>query len=105
MYSMPWLHTLCVGVSVSTPDGIGIARGVLLECSVDLPARAMVLQMKQFNGAFGCCYCEVEGETEAGNPLHRFWPSSSTMIPRTHESITANACKAVAEKNPVRSFA
>lgn len=49
------LYTLA-GVPVQTPKGGTVARVVLLHLSVDLPARALVLNMKQFNGKYGCSY-------------------------------------------------
>ena len=53
---------------VETPAGVMVARGILLACSVDLPARAMISNMKQWNGANGCLYCEEEGST-IGTPV------------------------------------
>ena len=41
-------------------------------CSVDLPARAIVLNMKQWNGAHGCLYCESPGTVLPGDHLHRY---------------------------------
>ena len=41
-------------------------------CSVDLPARAMVLHMKQWNGAYGCAYCDDEGTCIDGDNLHQY---------------------------------
>ena len=47
---------------MKTPDGGNhTVKERLLMCSVDLPARALVLNMKQFNGRYGCCYCEDKG--------------------------------------------
>ena len=90
------------GILVKTPVGIKTARAMLLQLSVDLPARALVLNMKHFNGAFACCYCESEGETLPGDHLHRYWPYISGTTQRTHQSLLANARKAVAEKTSVR---
>ena len=47
------------------------AHAMLLLSSTDLPAKALVLNMKQFNEMFGCCYCEDEGKTHDENSLHR----------------------------------
>ena len=60
------------GVSVQTPSGDMLARAVLLACSVDLPARAMLLNMKQWNGIQGCLYCNHEGVTLGTDHLHRY---------------------------------
>ena len=93
-------HT--TGILVKTPVGIETARAMLLQLSVDLPARALVLNMKHFNGAFACCYCESEGETLPGDHLHRYWPHVPGTTQRTHQSLLANARKAVTEKTSVR---
>ena len=67
-----------VGFPVSTPVGLRTSRAMLLQLSVDLPARAMVTNTKQFNGKYGCLYCYNPGTTDSSNPLHRFWPHVST---------------------------
>ena len=90
------------GILVKTPVGIKTARSMLLQLSVDLPARALALNMKHFNGAFACCYCESEGEKLPGDHLHRYWPYVPGTTQRTHQSLLANAIKAVIEKTSVR---
>ena len=62
----------CVGVEIACPLGRKLAKAILLLCTVNLPARALVLNMKHFNGICGCPYCEDTGQT--GPPLHHFWP-------------------------------
>ena len=44
------------GISANSPTGLVTSKARLLMCSVDLPARAQVLNMKQFNGKQGCIY-------------------------------------------------
>ena len=42
-------------------------------CSLDLPARALVQNIVQFNGYFSCSYCEEQGvslPTEGGGYVH-----------------------------------
>ena len=64
-----------VGVEVSTPDGVHICRGMMLTCSVDLPARALVCNMKSNNGAHLCPTClDSGGNTVGASPMHRYWP-------------------------------
>ena len=70
-------------------------------CAVDLPARASVLNMKQFNGKWGCTYCEDEGVPRPTCHLVRNWPYSTTSTPRTHESIVRNARRALRENDAV----
>ena len=58
-----------IGVPVDTPVGAMVARVALLLCSVYLPARALITNMKQWNGINGCLYCEDAGVTIAGDQL------------------------------------
>ena len=68
------------GVAVHTPAWPMIARVILLFCSVDLPARAIVLNMKQWNGQHGCLNCESPGTTVDGDHLHRYWPKDDSAV-------------------------
>ena len=67
---------IVVGFEVETPDGPMVAKARLLMCSVDLLAKAIVFNTKQFNGKHGCTYCEEEGITRSTSHLHRNWPYS-----------------------------
>ena len=58
-----------LGIAVQTPDGARVARALILNFAVDLLARAMITNMKQWNGISGCLYCEDEGITLG---LHRY---------------------------------
>lgn len=62
-------------------------RFQLVAVTLDLPARAMVMNMKQYNGKFGCCYCEDEGSNPPGQATHRYYPCIETSVPRQHGSI------------------
>ncbi len=78
------------------------ARAVLLACAFDLPARVIVLDMKQFNGKYACVYCEDEGETPPGDHLHRFWPhNAADSRKRTHKSLLQNATEATLQHDTV----
>ena len=77
------------------------AHAILLLHSVDLPARAMVLNSKQWNGKFGCCYCKFEGVNPPGNTLVRYWPPERHSTIRTHASLMQNAREAVRTGKPV----
>ena len=56
-----------IGVSVQTPSGEMVARAILINCSVDLPARAFLINMKQWKGINGC---EHEGVTVGDDHLN-----------------------------------
>ena len=45
-----------------TPAGPKCLRAKLLCCVFDLPARAMALNLTQWNGRFGCTHCMDEGK-------------------------------------------
>ncbi len=95
------MYLLNLGVEVHSSEGRKIVKAILLQCSVDLPARATVANMKQFNGKFGCLYCENPGKTPLGNPLHRFWPHNTGSCLRTAGSFKANVTSATISGNPV----
>ena len=88
---------------MDTPSGAMVARAILLCCSVDLPARAMITNMKQFNGKHGCLYCEDEGTVIGSDHLHRYWPQKTSCTSRTHQSVLSNATDAIATGSVVRS--
>lgn len=77
-----------------------MARAILLSCSADLPARAMLLNMKQWNGRHGCLYCNHEGVTLGTDHLHRYWPPKDSQV-RTHSSLMADAEAATKSGSPV----
>ena len=79
-----------IGVTVNSPVGEVTCKARLLMCSADLPARASVLNMKKFNGAYACAFCEDEGEPRASSHLHRNWPYTVSCVPRTHRSVISN---------------
>lgn len=50
------------GLQVSVGDGDVVnVRGILLDVTLDSPAKALWLQMKQFNGYSGCSKCKEKG--------------------------------------------
>ena len=42
--------------------------------SADLPGKALMANMKQYNGEQGCSVCEDKGKTVGTGGLHRIWP-------------------------------
>ena len=88
------------GMDVSTPDGLMKLRCLILMAAVDLPARAILLNMNQFNGKHGCSFCEHEGVTMPGSHLVRIWPpAEGCPVPsRNHQSVMQNVHKATASK-------
>ena len=85
-----------------TPEGEKTARCILLMSAVDLPARALLLNMKQYNGIQGCSFCYSEGKSKRSSPLHRYWPPTLTVpVLRTSQSIRENAAQATITNDPV----
>lgn len=79
-------------------------RVAIVAASCDLPARALVLNMRQFNGLHGCHLCEDKGKTAEGKPLFRWWPPNNEQTLRTKQSLTDDAIKATTENNPVSFY-
>lgn len=72
----------------------------------DLPARASVLNTTQFNGQYGCNFCQQPGSscrTEKGGHVHTFpyIQSSPKGPPRTHCGYIEHAKEAVIQKSMV----
>ncbi|XP_042150715.1 uncharacterized protein LOC120844575 [Ixodes scapularis] len=65
-------------------------------CTVDTVARCELMQMTQFNGAYGCAWCEEPGEVvEKGKGNSRVYPAGAAPPKRrTHESFSQHARKA-----------
>ena len=71
--------------------------------SADSPARAIVRNVKQFNGQFGCDWCEFEGVTVAtarGPPI-RYYPPRAPVEMRSSKKQAAYALQATTD-NPVK---
>ncbi len=68
------------GIVFQTPSGTKCLRAKLLCGIFDLPARAAVLNLTQWNGRFGCTYCLDEG-TQVGHVL--LYLPCSEHIPRS----------------------
>ena len=88
-------------MEVVTPDGRLLIKAHLLAVTVDLPAKAMVANMKQYNGKFGCSICMDEGESRASCPMQRFWPFKEENILRTQQSYEDDIKEAVRVRNAV----
>ena len=87
-----------VGITLSTPIGPKTFRGKLQLGVFDLPAKAAVLNMKQFNGEYGCSTCLNPGIHQNGARIYK--PVSAEL--RTDEMVQLNAEKAVELGMPVQ---
>lgn len=77
-----------VGISINTPDGLKTIRAKFVFGTFDLPAKALVLCAKQYNGEFGCSVCLHPGkQLDIGTRVYlpNFFPEHD------HDSIVAAA--------------
>ena len=74
---------LTTGITVITLGGIKTIRAILLTGIFDLIAKAPILNMKQFNGKYGCSTCTHPG-TRLGNT--RVYLPSVECTPRTDKT-------------------
>jgi hypothetical protein len=88
-------------MEVMTANGKRLVRVHLLAVTLDLPARAMVANAKQFNGKYGCSICLDEGAGRPNCPMHRYWPYQPESVLRTHQSWLEDARRAVVSKEAV----
>ena len=81
------------GIEATTPAGRKVVKAILLTGIFDLPAKAAVLNMKQFNGEYGCLYCLDPGEVISRNL--RVYPYNANRELRTERGIMLSAEQAV----------
>jgi len=51
-----------IGVQVSLPNISFTCHVAFIACTCDLPARALLMNMNQFNGFYGCSKCLQKGK-------------------------------------------
>ena len=96
------------GIEVSSPDVSTnfICRAMLLCGTCDLPAKAMVYNMIQFNGKYGCTYCKQSGEhlwtsTTGGVHVYPYISTNPTGPPRTNIETEKHSHEAILVHKPV----
>ena len=96
---------LSQGITVTTADGLTVtAKAMLLLCSADMPARAIITNMKLFNGEHGCSTCEDPGDNKSGpSALNRLWPFQEVNVIRTKQMVYTAITKATEQKQAVCS--
>ena len=98
------MECLTIGVSVECEGRPElVCKAVFLMASCDLPARAAILNQKQFNGEQACCYCEDAGRPRDGLPQVRDWPytKESDCVLRSRVSWKQSVETAIASSKPV----
>ncbi|XP_062507747.1 uncharacterized protein LOC134184148 [Corticium candelabrum] len=92
------------GALFETARGMQRCRARLVLVTRDLPARAMLLCMKNFNGIAVCCYCYHPGMTIGDDHLHQYWPYDGTLERRRHESMKQDVITATATNSACRGM-
>ena len=80
------------GIEVTSPDiaRTFISKGILLGSSFDLPAKATVLNMIQYNSEYGCTHCLQSGQrvaTTRGGSVRVFSYQCSSPMSRDHHDL------------------
>ena len=89
------------GIQVpGSADGDITVRCMLFVATAGLPARAALMNMKQYNGKCACHLCKTEGTSYGQHNLHRCWPYEENYEKRTHQDQIYFATKAT-QKQPV----
>ena len=88
------------GLKINTPFGVKIIHGVLLCSVLDLVAKAPTLNMKQFNGYYGCPTCLHPGSHNGRSMV--YLPNQYSL--RTQSSVKHDAEKAQRLHTPVNGI-
>lgn len=90
------------GLDVKLPTGqkTNIKACIILSPN-DLPAKAVLMCMKQFNAIYGCHVCEQTSEARTNAPMARQWPFKENVPLRSRKTILENAKEALETGNPV----
>ena len=59
-----------VGIRMVTQGGVKVVRARLMTCVFDLVAKVPILNMKQFNGEYGCSTCRHPGKHISGTRMY-----------------------------------
>ena len=78
------------GIKIISPNGVITVRAKIVLGIFDLPAKATVLNCKQYNGKYGCSICLHPGKRVSGRMVY---PPRKCKL-RTHSSIESLAHRA-----------
>lgn len=106
LYENGKLFHCLTAIEVKTADGKAlISRCVLLQSSLDMPARSAVTNMKLFNGKYSCSTCEDPGDNvQSGHPLHRVWPYTPINITRTSAYVYQSVALSIQKNEAVMGY-
>jgi len=91
-----------LGLSIQTCRGYLTVRAKLVVGIFDLPAKAMVLCAKQFNGEYGCSVCLHPGKRLSNNA--RVYLPNHVYPERTHADVLAAAMEADSTRSCVQGI-
>ena len=78
------LYDLGIQVPGTADENVTTVRCMLFMATANLPARAALMNMKQFNGKFACHLCKSEGTAYGQYKIHRCWPYEQNTEERMH---------------------
>lgn len=99
-----------LGMSVMTPAGLSTIRAKIVVGIFDLPAKAAVLCMKQFNGEYGCAVCIHPGQRLANGARiylpkkHTEWTHQGMINAATVAQQDNRVVEAVKAKSPLAPY-
>ena len=82
-------------------------KACTIGCVCDLPAKALVMNFVQFNGYYGCNYCEQPGiviDSEKGGHIHTFPYQQNNPKGPARKDYIQQAALAVQKHNTVIEF-
>ena len=75
----------------------------MLMSAVDLPAKVIMANMKQFHGHYSCSWCEIKGESPQNLPIVSYFPYPLCQPTKcTRLRILADASEATVTNKQVR---
>lgn len=93
------------GIKWKHEDTVKTTKVFTLICTSDAPARCAMQNFKQFNGKFGCGFCEEEGVRVEKKKGHcRIYPYNDEISTRTFETCIENAEIALATNKSVKGI-
>ena len=94
------VHLYQRGVEIIIESTVFTTKAMMIVATMDLQARAYILQMTQHNGEYGCLFCLEAGEVvRSGKGNCRSYPYREVdPEPRTINNIQADARKATASE-------
>ena len=103
------MKALSIGIKCFAPGrGEFVCKAFVMCGTADLPARSLLCNSNQYNGAYSCWKCLQKGGTAKVGKGHShifpFMPDSPKEPPRTSKSLLKDAMQAVQDKKTVNGI-